>query len=160
MADNRRHTVMILSFRTDMPGQTAQTIRVYTVCHSVCIVWTHYPMAESHSSIFRVITTDYLGVQLFRKFTVPNLHVCKIWRTWTFKLGFAELQNWQIPSDLLTVKFTTIYLINLGKKVPSTAVKASWWHQVNSAECNVPYGWGKFGQSRVYVAQVFSSILF
>ena len=39
-------TVMILSFRTDRPGQTVQTqirllIRVYTVCHSVCIVWTH-----------------------------------------------------------------------------------------------------------------------
>ena len=67
-------TVMILSFRTDMPGQTVQTqirlIRVYTVCHSVRIVWTHYSMVEPHRSNFRVIATNILGVQIFRKFTV------------------------------------------------------------------------------------------
>ena len=97
------HTVMILSFWTDMPGQTVQTqirllleeqsdqglhclpansadpdhcswrsslIWVCTVCHSVCIVWTHYSMVEPHSSNFRVITTNFLGVGIFRKFTV------------------------------------------------------------------------------------------
>ena len=71
-------TVMILSFRTDMPGQTVQTqirlrsslIRVYTVFHSICIVWTHYSMVDPHSSNFRVITTNCLGVRIFRKFTV------------------------------------------------------------------------------------------
>ena len=71
---------MILSFRTDMPGQTVQTqirlhrlIRVYTVCHSVSIVWTHYSMVEPHSSNFRVITTNLLGVRIFRKFTVLKI---------------------------------------------------------------------------------------
>ena len=44
---------MILSFRTDMPGQT--------VCHSVCIIWTRYSMVEPHSSNFRVITTIFFG---------------------------------------------------------------------------------------------------
>ena len=65
-------TVMFLSFGTDMPGQTVQTrIRlVYTVCHSVCIVWTHYSMVETHSSNFREITTNILGVRIFRKFMV------------------------------------------------------------------------------------------
>ena len=68
-------TVMILSFRTDMSGQTVQTqirllLRVYTVCHSVCIVRTHNSMVEPHSSNFRVITTNILGVPIFRKFTV------------------------------------------------------------------------------------------
>ena len=68
-------TVMILSFRTDMPGQTVQTqIRLLleedTVCHSVCIVWTHYAMEEPHSTHFRVITTNFLGVRIFRKFMV------------------------------------------------------------------------------------------
>ena len=29
-------------------------IRVYTVCHSVCIFWTHYSMTEPHFSIFRI----------------------------------------------------------------------------------------------------------
>ena len=48
------------------PDQTAP-IRVYTVCHSVCIIWTHYSMVEPHSSNFRVITTNILGVRMFRK---------------------------------------------------------------------------------------------
>ena len=71
-------TVMILSFRTDMPRQTVQTqirsslIRIYTVCHSVCIVWTHYSMEEPHSSNFRVITTNFLGIPIFRKFTISQ----------------------------------------------------------------------------------------
>ena len=68
MSPSSRLTVVILSFRTDRPGQTVQTqtrlrsslIRVYTVCHSVCIVWTHYSMVEPHSSNFRVITTIFL----------------------------------------------------------------------------------------------------
>ena len=49
--------------------QTA-LIRVYTDCHSVCIVWTHYSMIEPHSSNFRVITTNFLGVGIFRKFMI------------------------------------------------------------------------------------------
>ena len=50
------------------PDQTAP--RVYTVCHSVYIVWIHYSMVEPHSSNFRVIKTSVLGVQIFREFTV------------------------------------------------------------------------------------------
>ena len=67
---------MILSFRTDRPGQTVQTqirlllVRVYTVCHSVCIVWTHYSMVEPHSSNLKVIKTNFWGVRIFRKFMV------------------------------------------------------------------------------------------
>ena len=52
------------------PDQTAPSslIRVYTVCHSVCIVWTYYSVVEPHSSNFRVIyTTNFLGVRIFRK---------------------------------------------------------------------------------------------
>ena len=67
-------TVMILSFQTDMSGQTVQTqirlLRVYNVCHSVCIVWTYYSMVEPHSSNFRVITTNVWGVRIFKKLTV------------------------------------------------------------------------------------------
>ena len=50
------------------PDQTAP--RVYTVCNSLCIVWTHYSMVEPHSSNFRVITTIFWGVRIFRIFTV------------------------------------------------------------------------------------------
>ena len=57
------------------PDQRNSLIRVYTVCHSVCTVWTHYSMVEPHSSNFRVITTNVLGVRIFRKFTVHVLSV-------------------------------------------------------------------------------------
>ena len=43
------------------PDQTAPLIRVYTVCHSVCIVWTHYSMVEPHSSNFRVYYSKLFG---------------------------------------------------------------------------------------------------
>ena len=55
-----------------MPGQTVQTqIRLLLeeqsdqglhCLPSGCIVWTHYSMVEPHSSNFRVITTNFLGV--------------------------------------------------------------------------------------------------
>ena len=67
------NTVMMLSFRTDRSGQTVQRsslIRVYTVCYSLCIFWTRYSMVEPHYTNFRVITTKFLGVRIFRKFTV------------------------------------------------------------------------------------------
>ena len=89
---------MILSFRTDGPGQTVQTqirlrsslIRVYTVCHSVCIVWTHYSMVEPHSSNFRVITTNFLGVRIFRKFTVwlcGKITLFNFWDNYSIRLS-------------------------------------------------------------------------
>ena len=49
-------------------------MRVYTVCHSVCIVWTHYSIVDPHSSNFRAITTKILGVRIFRKPTVQLMH--------------------------------------------------------------------------------------
>ena len=50
-------------------------IRVYTVCHSVCIVWTHYSMVEPHSSNFKSDYNKFLGVRIFRKFMVHSLAV-------------------------------------------------------------------------------------
>ena len=32
-------------------------------------------MVGSHSSNFRVVTTNFLGVQIFRKFTVSEVHM-------------------------------------------------------------------------------------
>ena len=66
-------TVMILSFRTDRSGQTVQTqirLLLYTVYNSVCIFWMHYSMVKPSCSNFRVITTNFWGVQMFRHFTV------------------------------------------------------------------------------------------
>ena len=84
-------TVIFLSFRTDRSGLTVQTqirllleeqsdqglhslrsslIKVCTVCHSVWIVWAHYSMVEPHSSNFKSDYNKFLGVRIFRKFTV------------------------------------------------------------------------------------------
>ena len=46
------------------PDQTAP------VCNSLCIFWMHYSKEKPFCSTFRVITTNFLGVQKFRKFTV------------------------------------------------------------------------------------------
>ena len=43
----------------DQTPQRSSLIRVYTVCLSVCIV---YSMIEPHSSNFRAITTNFLDV--------------------------------------------------------------------------------------------------
>ena len=51
-------TVIFLSFRTDMPGQTVQT-QVYTVCNSLCIFWMHYSKEKPPCSTFRVITANF-----------------------------------------------------------------------------------------------------
>ena len=65
-------TVMILSFRTDMPGQTVQTqIRLLLKEQSDqglhCLPFSLHRMdsllyVEPHSSNFRVITTNFLDV--------------------------------------------------------------------------------------------------
>ena len=65
---------MILSFRTDRPWQTVQAqIRGCTVCHSVCIFWTHYSVIKPNCSNFRVITANFFGCPNFRIFTVGKV---------------------------------------------------------------------------------------
>ena len=56
---------MILCFQTDGSGQTVQTqslIRVYKVCNSVCIFWTHYSPIKPPCSNFRVIETKHFSI--------------------------------------------------------------------------------------------------
>ena len=67
LVDRKETTVMILSFWTDMPGQTVQTEEQSDQglhCLLFCLHrLTHYSMVEPHSSNFRVITTHFLGVR-------------------------------------------------------------------------------------------------
>ena len=68
-------TIIFLSFRTDRSGQTQSSlIRVYTVCNFLCIFWMHYSKETPSCSTFRVITTNFLGVRIFRKFTVLTVY--------------------------------------------------------------------------------------
>ena len=60
------------------PDQRSSLIRVYTVCNSLCIIWMDYSKETPSCSTFRVITTNFLGVRIFRKFTVfPPCYVLK-----------------------------------------------------------------------------------
>ena len=73
-------TVIFLSFWTDRSWQTVQTqIRLLLEKQSdqglhclqfLCILWMHYSEETPSCSTFRVITTNFLGVRIFRKFTV------------------------------------------------------------------------------------------
>ena len=54
------------------PDLRRSLIRVYTVCYSVCIVWTHYSMVEPLISNFRRITTKYLNVMLEHFLSYPE----------------------------------------------------------------------------------------
>ena len=50
------------------PDQTAP--RIYTVCNSSCIFWMHYSTVKPSCLNFRVITANFSGVRIFRKFMV------------------------------------------------------------------------------------------
>ena len=51
--------------------QTQIRIRIYTVCHSVCIFWTHYSVVKQHCSNFSVTTAIFSSVRFF---TVLHVH--------------------------------------------------------------------------------------
>ena len=92
------------------PGQTP--LRVYTVCHSVCIVWTHNSMIEPHSSNFRVSTTNFLGVRIFRKFTVCHVY-------FSFRKGkMYEYEPGKFDSKSLTSFIDYWYMNVQAKPVP------------------------------------------
>ena len=38
---------------------------VYTVCHYICIFWTHYSMVEPYDSNFRIITAIFQVSEIF-----------------------------------------------------------------------------------------------
>ena len=68
---------MILNFQTQIwaisvdPDQTApRLLWVYTVCHSISMLWMHDPMVKAHCYTFRIITANFWGVRKFRNFTV------------------------------------------------------------------------------------------
>ena len=43
-------------------------VRVYTVCHSLCIIWVHYSLVKPHCFIFRIIKTAILLMSEFLDF--------------------------------------------------------------------------------------------
>ena len=111
---------MILSFRTDMPGQTVQTqIRLQTVQTQIrllleeqsdqglhCLPFRLHRLdsllyGKLNSSNFRVITTNVLGVRIFRKFTVCCLRFGAA--TWCFRgcFNIFSFKSWMCTCYLM-----------------------------------------------------------
>ena len=67
-------------------------IRVYSVCHSVCIFWMHHSKVKPPYSKFRVITGKFSGVPILRNFTVLRDRGQRmgLWRGNVFHLVSAE----------------------------------------------------------------------
>ena len=64
-------TVVILNIWTDRPEQTVHTpisslIRIFTVCYSICIFWTHICLVKLHYSNFRIKTAVFRVSIIFR----------------------------------------------------------------------------------------------
>ena len=57
------------------PNNSLISVYMYTVCHSVCIFWTHYSMVKLHCSNFRIITAIFLDVQNFQILSYLT-HLC------------------------------------------------------------------------------------
>ena len=75
---------MILSFRTDMPGQTVQTQIRQSDQGLHCLPFSLHRLdsllyGRATWFIFRVITTNFLGVRIFWKFMVYVINL--VYRT-------------------------------------------------------------------------------
>ena len=95
-------------------------IRVYTVCHSVFTVWMHYAVIHPLCTIFRMITTNFPGVQKLRKFTVFLFRV---------NFVFFDLWNHYLVSMLGCKELVMGYY---DKK----AVLANKWGYMSMFSCN------------------------
>ena len=83
--------------------ERSSLIRVYTVCHSICIVWTHYSMKNPYVSNFRIITVHFSDVQfldrhvwakerssLIRVYTVCH-SICIVWTHYSMKIHTCQI---------------------------------------------------------------------
>ena len=90
------------------PDQTA-LIRVYTVCHSVCIIWT-----QSHIVQIEWLQQIFLGLGIFRKFTVFTDYT-----VWTLnepskvsRIYFWEPSPMHTPTSIQTSPYYPIIMWN------------------------------------------------
>ena len=113
-------TVIFLSFWTDRSGQTVQG---YTVCNSLCIFWMHYSKETPSCSTFRVITTNFLGVRIFRKFTVCWACIVLKYRN-ELKYSDRQVRDFSGPLGMCPVP------VHLGKIVTYCSkleILTFWW---------------------------------
>ena len=93
-----QYTVLFLSFWTDRLGKQCRPRSdcSYTVCYSVYVFWTHFSIVKPRCSNFRMITTNFLGVRIFRKCTVLMCLVSRhnqVVDTWPIIMSFLPYIN-------------------------------------------------------------------
>ena len=124
-----------------MPGQTVQTqIRLLLEEQSdqglhglpfLCIVWTHYSVVEPHSSNFRVITTKFLGVRIFRKITVAIRNKNNVLKCKHLYIVLKEMNRWfKLYFNCLNYKNT------YKKNITYPGSHKSWRLVLRSSEMN------------------------
>ena len=122
---------MILSFRTDIPGQTVQTQIRLLLEGLRCLpfrlhsVWTHYSVVEPHSSNFRVITTNFLGVGIFRKFTGKTAFPCTNQSCRNFYWVCKNIRIFNGRKVLIENSITRVTVRQQETRSPSDAVQLS-----------------------------------
>ena len=55
--------------RSDCYWSRSSLIRVYNICHSICIFWAHYFIKKRNFFNFRAVKGIIIGVPIFRTFT-------------------------------------------------------------------------------------------
>ena len=120
-------TVMILSLSDSQawansadPDQRSSLIRVYTVCHSVCIVWTHYSMVGLQ--IFWM--SEYLGNS---RYLIAD--------TWQLGKGknvtHSKKVHWtyKIPKTITVTDFLCLSTSLYSNRSWSSIITANWFCQ-------------------------------
>ena len=80
------------------PDQRSSPIRVYTVCHAVCIFRMHHTMVKPHCSNFRIITAS------FRVSEILGLLQCSLCHHWVFGIFHCM---WM--SVIIIIRYSKIY---------------------------------------------------
>ena len=111
---------------TGLGKQRSSLIWVYTVCHHVRMVWTHYSVVKQHGSNFKIITKKILGVQTFRIFTI-NIFVQLMPE---YIIMFKILLGLSVKRDLYTI-YGNLMIFVCGKCVTSYA-----WSSLIPSECH------------------------
>ena len=118
---------MILSFRTDRSRQTVSShirlllIRVYTVCHSVCIFWMH-------SLSLSPLTLTVIGApQITLQQYLSPLSLSSAWL-----YGTATLSNFRIITGVFLVsKYLVILRYVCYRNFPKFSDSQVWANSVN-----------------------------
>ena len=97
------------------PRGASSLIRVYTVCYSVYIFWTHFTVVKPCSN-FRMITANFSGVRIFGSFTIKGDKTVVKWE-WDILFSGHDLikanANLLQTSCVALIKFLSCFMFKI-----------------------------------------------